>query len=248
MMEGKTLRKADFLTSILLVFFGLWVVYQAFQMPMTATYGGVNSVWYVSPALLPIIIGAALVILGVVLLVHSIRSGGAAAFIEGVRTVELRVSASTQRFLGIILALVTFVYLYIPRVDFFPSILLFLVYFIPAYFYDEMPVLRRLTAMYAAIGVMFVVLFATPVAESLNRVYMFATDIVALLAVVGVCVYARALARGSELNKKRFRIGLIVSLVTPLILTPVFRFALLVPFPREGGIVQLMQLIYYSIR
>lgn len=248
MMETKKLRKADFITSIILLIFGLWILTEAFQMPMQGSYGGVKSVWYVSPAFLPLIIGFAIIVLGVVLLINSIRTGGAAGFIQSLKAVKLKLSDSTQRFLGILLAIIAFVYLYIPRVDFFVSIVLFLSFFIPAFFYDDMHTLRRLAAVYAGLSLLMIISFASPIAELMNGAFEFATDVIALLGAVGINVYAARLARRNDGNRKRYRIGLIVIIVTPLFLTPVFRFALLVPLPHEGGIVQLMQLVYYSIR
>jgi hypothetical protein len=248
MMETTKLRKADFITSILLILFGIWVIVQASGMPMVDSYGGVKSVWYVSPAFLPFIIGGAIVILGIVLLVNSIKTGGAAGFIKGLKSVKLRLGDSTQRFIGVILALGLFVYLYVPRVDFFLSIVFFLSYFIPAYFYDDMKVLRRLASVYAGVGLLMIVIFATPLADMLNSLFMFATDVVVLLAIVGINIYASVLGKKDKKTRKRYRIGLLVSILTPLILTPVFRFALVVPLPHEGGIVQLFQVIYYALR
>lgn len=247
-MEGKQLRKADFVTSIIFCLFGGWVLLEAFKMPMRDTYGGVRNVWYVSPALMPLVIGSAIIVLGIVLLVHSIRAGGAADFIKGLRSISLGLSEPTQRFLGVGLALATFVYLYIPRVDFFMSIVFFLSYFIPAFAFDSMPALRRLSAFYGGVSLVMIVVFATPIAAALNALFMFSTDVLVLVATVGINVYAARIAHGDELMRSRFRTGLIVSVVTPLVLTPVFRFFLLVPLPREGGIVQLMQVIYYSLR
>lgn len=248
MMETTKLRKADFITSIVLILFGLWVVLEASGMPMRESYGGVRNVWYVSPALLPFVIGGAIIILGVVLLVNSIRTGGAAGFVRSVKSVKLHLSDSSQRFLGILLAIIAFVYLYVPRVDFFLSIVLFLSFFIPAYYFDDMFALRRLSAAFAGLSLVVLLLYATGLADLLNDAFMFATDVVVLIGVVGINVYASRLARRAEQNRRRFRIGLIVSLVTPMILTPVFRFALMVPLPHEGGIVQLFQVVYYAIR
>jgi len=248
MMEGTKLRRADFITSIILILFGLWILFHAFQMPMRESYGGVKSVWYVSPALLPIFIGAAVIVLGIVLMVHAIKTGGAAGFFQSVKSATLKASDSTQRFGGVILALVTFVYLYIPRVDFFLAIVLFLSYFIHAYFYDSMKALRRLSLLYIIISAVVFVLFATPLANRLNGTFAFATDVLVLFMIVILNITAALLAREKPQNRRRFRVGLAVSILTPLIVTPIFRFALLVPFPHEGGIVKLMQLIYYSIR
>jgi uncharacterized protein YhhL (DUF1145 family) len=248
MMEGTKLRRADFITSIILILFGFWILFHAFQMPMRESYGGVKSVWYVSPALLPIFIGAAVVVLGIILMVHAIKTGGAARFLQSVKSATLEASDSTQRFSGVILAIVSFVYLYIPRVDFFLAIVLFLSYFIPAFFYDSMKALRRLSLLYLVISAVVLVVFVTPLATRLNGTFDFATDVLVLIAIVILNIAAALLAKEKPQNRKRFRVGLVVSIVTPLIVTPIFRFALLVPFPHEGGIVKLMQLIYYSIR
>lgn len=248
MMEAKELRKADFVTSIILIGFGVWELFQSFQMPMRDTFGGVRNVWYVSPALMPLVIGFGIVILGSVLLVNSIRTGGAAAFIKGVKSLKLQVSDSGMRFAGVLLAIGTFVYLLIPRVDFFMSIVFFLSFFIPAFAFDSPDALRKLMAFYGIVCTVMIVVFATPLADALNGAFQFATDVVILIASIGINVYAARIARGDEMMRSRFRTGLIVAIVTPLILTPVFRFFLLVPLPHEGGIVQLMQVIYYSIR
>jgi hypothetical protein len=248
MMEGTKLRRADFITSVILILFGGWILFHAFHMPMRESYGGVKSVWYVSPALLPIFIGAAVIVLGIVLMVHAVKTGGAASFLKSIKSVKFKVSDGTQRFAGVILAIVTFVYLFIPRVDFFLAIVLFLSYFIPAYFYDSMKALRRLSLLYTIISAVVLILFTTPLAERLNTAFQFATDVLVLLAIVVLNITSAVLAREDPENRRKFRVALLVSILTPLIVTPIFRFALLVPFPREGGIVQLMQLIYYSIR
>ena len=248
MMEKTKLRQADFVSSILFILFGLWILFQAFQMPMQDTFGDVQNVWYVSPALMPLIIGTAISILGTVLLVSSIKSGGAANFIESMKSIRLNISESGYRFIGVLVALVTFVYLYIPRVDFFMSILFFLSYFIPAYAFDSLRELKKLTAFYSAVALFMLILFVTPIAAALNGAFEFTTDVIILIATIAINIYAARLASPSELNRRRYRTGLIVSIITPLFLTPAFRFFLLVPLPHEGGIVQLMQVIYYSIR
>ena len=248
MMETRQLRQADFVTSILLFFFGVWILFEAFQMPMRDTYGGVRNVWYVSPALMPLIVGFGITILSIVLMVHSVRTGGATRFLNSIHAISLRPSEGHQRFLGVVLALVTFVYFSIPRIDFALSIALFLTYFVPAYYYDSISALRKLSGAYVAIFLLLALLYGTGLAAALNETFEFATDVVALVAIVGLTTYARVIAGRDTTLRSRFRLGLTVSIVVPLVLTPVFRFALFVPLPHEGGIVQLMQLIYYSLR
>ncbi len=248
MMEKKQLRKADFVTSILLILFGIWELAQSFQMPMRDTYGGVRNVWYVSPALMPLVIGFGVIILGAVLMINSIRTGGAADFIKSVQSFSLKISDSGVRFIGTLLAIGTFVYLLIPRVDFFMSIVFFLSFFIPAFAFDSGEDLKKLMVFYGGVCLIMVILFITPAADALNALFMFATDVLILIATIGLNIYAARLAKGDDTKRSRFRTGLIVAIVTPLVLTPVFRFFLLVPLPHEGGIVQLMQIIYYSLR
>lgn len=248
MMETKKLRKADFYTSIILILFGLWVLSEAVQMPMKGTYGGVKNAWYVSPALLPLIIGGFVVILGVTLLLFSIRQGGAADAIASARKISWRLSPANQRFLAIVIAFVALVYLYIPRVDFFLSIWLFLSYFTIAFYYDDQRILFRLTTLYTAVALLFVLLFATGLAASINDAFTYSTDVVALVATIAINLYAYLLGRRDTELRRRFRIAFLIALVVPLFLIPLFRFALLVPFPVEGGIVDLMGLIYFSLR
>ncbi len=248
MMETRQLRRADFVTSIIFVLFGAWVLFEAFKMPMKDTYGGVKNVWYVSPALLPMIVGAGILVLGVVLLVASIKRGGAADFIANVRTTRLRMSEANQRFLGILLALLSFVFFYIPRIDFFLAVVLFLSYFVHPFYFDTAESLRKLSISYGGILAVFVILFATGVAGRVDEAFEFATDVLALVAIIGLNVQARRIAGSDPDLKRRFRVGLVVIILTPLILVPVFRFFLYVPLPKEGGIVQLMQVIRYSLR
>jgi hypothetical protein len=248
MMETKQLRRADFITSIILMLFGAWVLFESFKMPMRDTYGGVQNVWYVSPALLPLIVGAGILILGAVLLVAAVKRGGAADFISHAKRTKPQLSEANQRFLAILLALLSFVYFFIPRVDFFLAVVLFLTYFVHPFYYDDTESLRKLSYFYAGIVAVFILLFVTGLANAVNGVFEFSTDILALASIVALNVYARRLAgRDAELIRK-FRVAMVVIILTPLILVPVFRFLLLVPLPKEGGIVQVMQLVWYSLR
>jgi hypothetical protein len=104
MMQGEKLRRADFVTSILLLSFGVWMLGETFTMPMRDTFGGVQNVWYVSPALFPLIISAGLLLLGTVLLLHAIRSGGAASFVAAIRGIQAMDREPNVRFAGILLA------------------------------------------------------------------------------------------------------------------------------------------------
>lgn len=248
MMEKERLRRADFVTSIVLILFGIVELYFTFQMPMQATFGGVRNVWYVSPALMPLFIGFAIILLGTVLLINSIRTGGAAGFLAAAKAYRPRVTESMERFSAILLAIISFVFLFVPRVDFILSIVLFLLYFVTAFYFDIEVLLRRLTRLYGAIVLLFLILFITPLADMLNGAFLYTTDVVALLSIIVLVVVARRSAGTDAELRRKFRVSLTVSLVTPALLAPAFRYFLLVPLPHEGGIVELMNLIYYSLR
>ena len=248
MMQGDKLRRADLITSVLLMGFSVWMLFQTLQMPMRDTFGGVQNVWYVSPGLFPLFISISLFALGTVLLVHSIRTGGLASLIQ---TIEARVPADRSgliRLLAIVVALVGYVYLNIPRVDFFLSTSLFLFYFLAAFHFDDEQILKRMLLVYSIGNLLLLGVFITGLSGLLNSAFLFSTDVIALAFLVGLIVYVRRLSARLGHERKQFRLVLLVTFLTPLVLVPVFRYFLRVPLPREGGIVEIMNLIYYSLR
>ncbi|HUZ18045.1 MAG TPA: hypothetical protein VMV68_06640 [Spirochaetia bacterium] len=246
-MEGnERLRRSDFVTSIILVLFGLFILSQALQMPMKDTWGGVVNVWYVSPALMPLIVSVAILSISILLLVHSIRSGGARFFFESLATRKSSLSDGSFRFLAILLALIAFVFLNIPRIDFFLAITLFLLYFISIFYFDDIVLLKKLTLFYLIGSVIIAAIFAFSLDGPLNAAFMFSTDVLQLLFIVLFWVYARVLVGGDAGLRRKLRMTLIVAIATPLVLCPIFKYFLLVPLPHEGGILQLMDLVRYS--
>ena len=246
-MEEKELRRADFLTSLILVAFGAWVLREAFKMPLRGSYAGVKNVWYVSPALFPIIVGVFIVFLGTLLLVHAIRSGGAAFFVHRLRQVRLQkvVSEGNLRFLAILLALGTFVYLLIPRVDFFLASALFLLYTISAFYMEDIDLLKRFAKFYALGSLLFAI-----IAGGLPRLLAFLpfpNDMLALVFLGGYIGYGLAQTRTREVLRQKFVQSIGVALLVPFLLCVSFRFFLLVPLPREGLIMEGLYRLYYAL-
>jgi hypothetical protein len=248
-MEEKKLRQYDFITAVGLILFSVWELVQAFKMPMKESYGGVQSEWYVSPALLPLIVGGGLMLLGSILLINAIRTGGAASFIEAVKNGgNYKLTESTRRVLTVVLALVTFIYLLIPNVDFFLSIALFLFYISSAFYPDKDDFRRSMTLQYIIGMVILLVLVITGLDDLLLGILSYNIDILALLFLVYLNIYSRIKAGIAGVPRKLIRQVTIISLVVPLILCPLFRYFLLVPLPVEGGIIKLMNLVYYAVR
>jgi len=245
--DKQKLRRGDFIMSSILILFGIFVIVEAFQMPMQAKYGGVESFWYVSPALMPLIVGTAIVLFSSLVLGRAIKDGGARLFVQMVRRKAGGVSDAGARFAAIIVALVAFVFLDTPRVDFFLSILFFLLYFISVFYFDDAALLKRLSLYFVSAQAAILVLFATGLGDRINRPFAYSTDVVALVFIVGYWSYARILVGRNHALVRKLKITLIVAVVVPLILCPIFMYGLLVPLPDQGGILSLMDLVRYSI-
>jgi len=247
-MKKKELRKADFITSILLLLFSLWIIMETLKMPMKDTFGGVQNVWYVSPALFPLIISIFIMVLGAVLFLHSIKTGGTKYFLDNFSLRYKGLSEKNIRFIGILLALFSFVYLNIPRIDFFISVTLFLTYFISVFYLDDKDLLKKLTLFYFIGSIIFIILFVFDISKIINSYYEYFIDILALFFYLSYVIYNWVNVKSSNIFKKRLIVSLIVSLVVPLVLCPTFRYFLLVPLPKEGLIIQIMHNIYYLIK
>jgi len=248
MMKKKELRRADFITSVLLLLFSFWIIMETLKMPMKDTFGGVQNVWYVSPALFPLIISIFIMVLGGVLLIHSIKTGGAKYFLDNFSVRYKGLSEKNIRFIGILLALFSFVYLNIPRIDFFISVTLFLTYFISVFYFDDQELLKKLTLFYFIGNIIFIILFVFDISKIINSYYEYFIDILALFFYLSYVIYNWVNIKSNNIFKKRFIVSLIVSLAVPLILCPAFRYFLLVPLPKEGLIIQIMHNIYYLIK
>ncbi len=248
-MEEKKLRQYDFVTSLFLVAFGIWELTETFKMPMKDSYGGVQAVWYVSPALFPLFIGGDLILLGVILLTHSIRTGGASGFILSLKSAaKTRISNETVRMLTVLLALASFIYILIPHIDFYLSIALFLFFLCTAFYPDHDDFRKKFVLHYLAGTGLILLLIVTGLSGVLKDILKYNMDILALIFLIYLNISGRFLAKGYGIPSKLIRQVTLVSLIVPLILCPLFRYFLLVPLPVEGGIIKLMNLVYYAVR
>ena len=61
--EVPPLRKADFWTSLVLLALAAGMLVETLTYPLEGSYAGVRNAWYVSPALLPLIVALTLIVL-----------------------------------------------------------------------------------------------------------------------------------------------------------------------------------------
>jgi hypothetical protein len=251
MIEKEKLRKADVYSGIAIFLFGAWIVWQASKMPMKGSWGGVQNVWFVSPALFPLFVGAIIMLLGLLLFRTALKTIGIKAFgntLQWLFSKNLLAFLNTVpilRFYAMAVLFLSFVFLNIPRIDFFLSAVLFLSAFIMMFYFDEAVLLKRLFFFYLAGTAFFIVYFAVGLDGLLSRVLPFAKDILTLVFILGYCLYAWRLIRSSPQLRKKYRTGLIIAIVAPFAVGLIFKYFLLVPMPSEGLVVAILDAIWY---
>jgi hypothetical protein len=251
MLEIEKLRKADIFSGVIISLFGLWVVGQALKMPMKDSWGGVQNVWFVSPALFPLFVGGMIVVLGVALTVNALKTVGlkgltsTLGWLKSTELIRFLKSEAMLRFHAIVVLLLSFVFLNVPRIDFFLCSVLFLLAFITMFYLDDPALLVRMLRVYLA-GTMAVILwFILGIPAALEAALPYASDWLTLVfhsSLLHLCVQA---GTQSPRLRKRYRTGLIVSLVAPFTIGSIFKYFLLVPMPTEGLIVTLMDAVRY---
>jgi hypothetical protein len=251
MIEKEKLRKADAFSAIVIFLFGAWIVWQATKMPMKDSWGGVQNVWFVSPGLFPLFIGTMIMLLGLLLFRTALKTIGMKAFRDTFKwllsknLLQFLNRVPILRFYGIAVLFLSFVYLNIPRIDFFLSAVLFLSVFITMFYFDEAVLLKKLFFFYLAGTAFFIFYFAAGLEGLLSPVLPFAKDILTLGFILGYCLYAWRLIRSSPLLRKKYRTGLVVAVVSPFVVGVIFKYFLLVPMPAEGLVVALLDAIWY---
>ena len=251
MIAKEKLRKADAFSGIVIFLFGAWIVWQATKMPMKDSWGGVQNVWFVSPALFPLFVGAMIMLLGLLLVRTALKTIGVKAFNDTLQwlfsknLLQFLNTIPILRFYAIAVLFLSFVYLNIPRIDFFLSAVLFLSVFITMFYFDDAVLLKKLFFFYLAGTVFFIFYFTLGLEGFISRVLPFAKDILALCFIFGYCFYAWRLIRHGPQLRKKYRTGLIIAIVAPFTVGLIFKYFLLVPMQSEGLVVAILDAIWY---
>ena len=82
----------------------------------------------------------------------------------------------------------------------------------------------------------------------LNALFRYSVDVLALVLFIALVVFVRHQAGRDPVRRRMLRQTMLMTVLAPLVLVPVFRFLLRVPLPKEGGIVNLMSLLVYTLR
>lgn len=251
-MDKAKLRGADIITSAIFFLVGVWIVAEAFTMPLKDSYAGVDSVWYVSPALMPLIIGAAMLMLSVTIFVHAVKNGGfeSLKMIWKTRGKSGFFNDSNIRYGCVLVPLLSMVYLNLTRIDFFLAIVLYLVFTITVFYLDNPVIMKKALYLYTAEMCLILILSVFKIDKALMALFEYSVDIIALAMIIITTLFLKSQIKksGNPDYVKKFRAAMWMTYMTPLFIVPIFRYMLRVPLPREGAIVNLMSLLYYSIR
>ena len=243
------LRKADFWSSLVLIAVSAAMLLQTLTFPLRGTYAGVRNAWYVSPALFPLIIAGMLILLGLLLLARAVQSGGAAAALHDLRNpAAARFARASAAFWIVGGAIGAYVYGFVPYVDFVAATALFLLCFTSGFHLAET---RAASALLAALIAGGIVLFAAALAGLMpgprtTAAYLLDGVIWAAFVLAAAFAFAATIRDGAL--RHRFRQCFGTSLITAFLLGVIFKYGLLVPLPREGLTVALMDPAFYALR
>jgi len=252
MLEKEKLRKADIFSGSIICLFGLWVVLQAVKMPMKGSWGGVQNVWFVSPALFPLFVGLMIMLLGALLVRTALREVGSGELGNVLRWLVSREmpvflkTATNIRFYAIAALFFSLVYINISRIDFFLCSVLFLMAFITMFYFDDNTLLKKLLYFYLGGTALFIVFFVFNIHVVLEPLIPFAGDWLTLVFIIAYCTYCWVLIRKTPELRKKYRLSLILAITAPFLIGPIFKYLLLVPMPTEGLVVVVLDAIWYG--
>ncbi len=251
MLDKDTLRKADVFSGGIISLFGFFVVYQSLQMPMKDTYGGVQNVWYVSPAIFPLFIGSIISLLGITLTGIALKSvgkeklAGVIRYLTSSEMVSFINEPATIRFYAIVFVFCSFIFVMIPRIDFFLAAILFLMVFISMFYFDDDELLKKILSYFVAINVLLLLFFTSGLQTRLSPALSFPGDWLALFFIAAFIPYTWQLIKTRKDLHRKYRTCLILALVVPFLVGMIFKYLLLVPMPFEGAVVELLDAIWY---
>ncbi len=252
MMDTPTLRKADVFSGAAIVLLGIFIISQAVQMPMKDSWGGVQNVWFVSPALFPLLVGGMLTLLGTLLISIALKTVGKSgmrsifAYLSGASFLQFLQSSSTMKFYAIVFNLVIFVFVMVPHVDFFLAAIYFmLTCFFMFYFRDDRHLVKIFVFAICAAFIFCIALYCN-LDKQITAVTEHGLDWLVLVSIPLLCLLARTSVKSDPEKQKRFRTSLVIGIVAPMTIGIIFKYFLLVPMPYEGLIVQLLDAIWYA--
>lgn len=252
MIEKTRLRGLDLITSIIFFLLAIYILVGAMGMPLKDSFAGVDSVWYVSPALLPIIIGIAMLLLSATIFSNALKDGGWNALLAIISESKNKklLSDANIRYAGVLVPLIAMVYINITRIDFFITVVLYLIFTISVFHIDDLQIMRKMVYLYTGEMLFLVFLAVFGLDSKLKAFFPYSLDILAIVFIFSIITVLVILCQkeGSSVYRKKLSQAIFMSFLTPIFIVPLFRFMLRVPLPVEGVVVNAMSALYYLFR
>ena len=126
-MKQENMPKADFVVSLLLMGFGIWIVIHSFQMPRFEELGA-NP--FSVPGIVPGILGAIIFILSLIVFIRSLTRKGYRLGLNRATLSELFRNASMQRMLLTILICIVYGIVLVGRINYYLATFVFVLTFL----------------------------------------------------------------------------------------------------------------------
>ena len=81
-----------------------------------------------------------------------------------------------------------------------------------------------------------------------NGIYLYSMDVVVLAYLVFLVVLINKKTKFDAVAVKSKKKVISIAFISPMVVLIVFKYLLLIPMPKEGGIISFINLIYYSLR
>jgi hypothetical protein len=135
-----------------------------------------------------------------------------------------------------------------PIVDFYLSMVLFILVFVSAFYFEDMRLLRRMSFLYLGITAFLLALQLTDSIASLDEALEYAVDLLVLLFLLFTTGFLVAYCKSDTEKKRKSKTVIITAYLSPFLLVVMFKFLLLIPMPHEGGFIDLMSDVSYSLK
>ncbi|WP_016956549.1 hypothetical protein [Catenovulum agarivorans] len=235
-------------TSLALMIFALAILAESLTYPLTASQGGLENVWYVSPALFPLVVGSCILLLASIQLLKLFKTAKSQqqnVFRFSAESSYKLSQPSIDKFL-LVLMLVGYVYGLIPNSDFVIATILFQLTLTCRFYLADAKKLNELlliTFCFVA-ALLFLTNLLVSFESDSSRLYI--GDLISFPA-LGFVLYKTHCYLTANQQHKQIRILLFASVLLPIIVVLIFKYLLLVPMPSESSVLLLTDYFYYQV-
>lgn len=247
MEKTSPLRRLDFKTSFVLIVVAVLILIETSSFPMSGSVGGVDSIWYVSPALFPLIVVSILLICAIYLGYVAARNNGFQGFFSAQGWLGNIANKTICDRWVVILTLLAYVYMYVPSMDFYLASFVFLLTLNSRFYISSPPVFYTAVALNVILIVTLLCLramilstfFLVSSEHFADETIVRCLDWIALAGCVGIIAYYAFVTYfvKNDIRPKALFNMLLCCVLIPYLVIAAFSFLLYVNVPVEAGII-----------